>query len=102
MENITAKKLNGRHVEKILLRSVTLSICIAQVEIDGVIHNVVDEKGKIIRFSGPEHVNNMLGKLTTDQAVIVHQSPFTEMAGQPEDGPEPPLEVAFNWRAQKA
>lgn len=102
MEKITAKKLSGCHVEKILLRSVTLSVCIVQVEIDGVIHNVVDGKGKIVRFNGPEHANNVLGKLTTDKAVLVHQSPYAEMAGQPEDGPQPPLEVAFNWRAEKA
>ena len=102
MEKITVKKLNGRHVDKILLRSVTLSICIVQVEIGGVVHNVVDEKGQIVRFNGAEHANNVLNKLTTDQAVLVHQSPYAEMAGQPDDGPQPPLEVSFNWRADKA
>ncbi|HCR78828.1 MAG TPA: hypothetical protein DIW42_04055, partial [Alcanivorax sp.] len=59
MEKITVKKLNGRHVEKVLLRSVTLSICIVQVEIDGVSYHVVDEKGQIVRFNGapPTHHN---------------------------------------------
>ena len=116
MEKITVKKLNGRHVEKVLLRSVTLSICIVQVEIDGVSYppeqfttpadgvsyHVVDEKGQIVRFNGAEHANNVLGKMTTDKAVLVHNSPYAEMAGQPEDGPQPPLEVDFNWRAEKA
>ena len=102
MEKITVKKLNGRHVEKVLLRSMTLSICIVQVEIDGVSYHVVDEKGQIVRFNGAEHANNVLGKMTTDKAVLVHNSPYAEMAGQPEDGPQPPLEVDFNWRAEKA
>ena len=102
MEKITVKKLNGRHVEKVLLRPVTLSICIVQVEIDGVSYHVVDEKGQIVRFNGAEHANNVLGKMTTDKAVLVHNSPYAEMAGQPEDGPQPALEVDFNWRAEKA
>lgn len=99
MEKITVKKLNGRHVEKVLLRSVTLSICIVEVEIDGVRYHVVDHNGKIVRFSGAEHANNVLGKMTTDKAVLVHTSSHAEMAGQPEEGPQPPLEVDYNWRA---
>ncbi|ASK34237.1 hypothetical protein CEK62_07500 [Alcanivorax sp. N3-2A] len=99
MEKITARQLNGRHVEKIVLRSVVLSVCIVQVRIDGVLHNVVDEQGAIVRFNGAEHANNVLAKLTTDRAVLVHQSPYGEMAGQPEDSPTAPLEVDFNWRA---
>jgi hypothetical protein len=55
-----------------------------------------------VRFNGAEHANNVLGKMTTDKAVLVHNSPYAEMAGQPEDGPQPPLEVDFNWRAEKA
>lgn len=100
MNKITLKKLNNRHVQKVLLRSVTLSICIVEVEIDGVFHHVVDGNDKIIRFNGPEHANNVLSRMTTDKAVLVHQSPYAEMAGQPEGEPTPPLEVDFNWRAE--
>ena len=100
MNKITLKKLNNRHVEKVLLRSVTLSICIVEVDIDGVRYHVVDGKDKIVRFNGPEHANNVLSRMTTDKAVLVHQSPYPEMAGQPEGEPTPPLEVDFNWRAE--
>ncbi|MBM7334144.1 DUF6482 family protein [Alcanivorax marinus] len=102
MEKITVKKLTNRHVDKVILRSVVISICIVQVEIDGVRYQVVDEKGQIVRFNGPEHANNVLGRMTTDRAVLLHQSPYAEMAGQPEGEPTPPLEVDFNWRADRA
>ena len=100
MNKITLKKLNNRHVDKVLLRSVTLSICIVEVDIDGVRYHVVDGKDKIVRFNGAEHANNVLSRMTTDKAVLVHQSPYAEMAGQPEGEPTPPLEVDFNWRAE--
>ena len=58
-------------------------------------------QGQIVRSNGAENANYVLGKMTTDKAVLVHNSPYAEMAGQPEDGPQPPLEVDFNWRAEK-
>ncbi|EKF75271.1 cation transport ATPase [Alcanivorax hongdengensis A-11-3] len=97
MEKITVKALKKRHAEHILLRSVTLSVCTVQVQLEGTLYWVVDEQGRVMRFNGPEHANNQLAFLPTDSASLVHQSAHAEMVGQP-DGEVAPLDVPYNWR----
>lgn len=98
MEKITVKALKKRHAQCIELRSVTLSIYTLKVKLDDTWYWLVDSKGLVQRFMGAEQANNQLTTLSTDQAYLIHDSPYGEMVGQPDGQPPEPIRVPYNWR----
>ena len=102
MKTITANKLVKKKVEEIELTSACLSVCTVRVRIDDDWFWVVDQHGKIQRFNGPEHANNLLSHVVTSKATLLHHSAHAEMVGQPEGEVIPPLKVDFHWRSDRA
>lgn len=102
MKTITANKLAKQQVEEIEITSACLSVCTVRVCLNGEWFWVVDQNGKIQRFNGPEHANNLLSHVSTPKATLLHHSAHAEMVGQPEGEVIPPLKVAFNWRGDRA
>lgn len=102
MKTITANKLNKRDVEEIEITSACLSVCTVRVRLGGEWFWVTDNQGKIQRFNGPEHANNLLSNVSTRKAFLIHHSAHAEMVGQPEGEVIPPLKVDFHWRSDQA
>lgn len=93
---ITETDLRERTIPVLTVRSVTLSVCTVEVELDDGIHVLCDSQGKVMRFNGVEHARNALEHLRVEQALLVHDSPYGEMVGQPEEASDPIL-VPLGW-----
>ncbi len=102
MKTISADKLKKRQAEEIEITSACLSVCTVKVRLDGEWFWVTDRNGKIQRFNGPEHANNLLSHVSTPKATLLHHSAHAEMVGQPEGEVIPPLKVDFHWRSDHA
>ncbi|KGD66618.1 hypothetical protein Y5S_00285 [Alcanivorax nanhaiticus] len=102
MKTISADKLKKRQAEEIEITSACLSVCTVRVRLDGEWFWVTDRNGKIQRFNGPEHANNLLSHVSTPKATLLHHSAHAEMVGQPEGEVIPPLKVDFHWRSDHA
>lgn len=96
MAKVTLDQLSGKRVPLLTVRSVTMSVCTVEVQMDGVDHVLCDRHGKVMRFNGVEHARNALSELDVEQAMLIHDSPYHEMVGLPEGGAEP-IRVPLGW-----
>jgi hypothetical protein len=93
---ITEAELRDRSIPSLTVRSVTMSICTVEVEVDGATHVLCDSQGRVMRFNGVEHARNALSHLEVEQALLLHDSPYDEMVGTPEEAGEP-IRVPLGW-----
>lgn len=93
---ISLDQLKGRRIPRLVLRSVTMSICTVEVELEDGSYVLCDRAGGVMRFNGVEHARNALSELDVEQALLHHDSPYHEMVGLSEDGAEP-IRVPLDW-----
>lgn len=96
MAKITLNQLADRRIGLLTVRSVTMSVCTVEVRLDERDYVLCDRHGKVMRFNGVEHARNALSELDVAEALLVHDSPYHEMVGLPEDGAEP-IRVPLGW-----
>lgn len=96
MAKITLDQLSGRRIPVLTVRSVTLSVCVVEVQLHGDDLVLCDRHGKVMRFNGVEHARNALSELDVERALLIHDSPYHEMVGLPEGGAEPVC-VPLGW-----
>lgn len=93
---ITEAELRERSIPLLAVRSVTLSVCTVEVELEDGTYVLCDSRGKIMRFNGVDHARNALEHLRVEQALLIHDSPFSEMVGLSE-APSEPIRVPLGW-----
>lgn len=96
MAKITVDQLSGRDIPALVVRSVTMSVCTVEVELEDGEYVLCDRHGKVMRFNGVEHARNTLAGLRVRQAQLLHDSPHHEMVGLPEAGGGP-IRVPLDW-----
>lgn len=93
---ITEAELRDRTIPSLTVRSVTMSVCTVEVELEAGTHVLCDSQGRVMRFNGVEHARNALAHLRVEQALLLHDSPYDEMVGTPEESGEP-IRVPLGW-----
>jgi hypothetical protein len=93
---ITEAELRNRVIPALTVRSVTMSVCTVEVELDNNTYVLCDSQDRVMRFNGVEHARNSLSHLEVEQALLLHDSPYDEMVGTPEVAGEPIL-VPLGW-----
>lgn len=93
---ITEAELRERTIPVLTVRSVTMSVCTVEVELDDGTYVLCDSRGKVMRFNGVDHARNALEHLQVEQALLVHDSPYSEMVGLSEE-PSAPIRVPLGW-----
>ncbi len=93
---VTEAELRNREIPLLIVRSVTMSVCTVEVELEDATYVLCDSQNKVMRFNGVEHARNALSHLEVDQALLVHDSPYDEMVGTPEVTGEP-IRVPLGW-----
>jgi hypothetical protein len=93
---ITEAELRERTIPVLTVRSVTMSVCTVEVELHDGTYVLCDSQGKVMRFNGVDHARNALEHLQVQQALLIHDSPYAEMVGQPEERSEP-IRVPLGW-----
>lgn len=92
---VTEQQLRDRVIPRLTVRSVTLSVCTVEVDLDDGCHVLCDRAGKVMRFNGVEDARNALAHLKVREAILHHDSPFHEMVGL--EGGAEPIRVPLAW-----
>ena len=96
---ISDLKKRGR-VAKVAIRSMDLSLYQAEVEVDGVRQLITDSKDKPLRSFNLPDMKRELAPLDIEELVLVHESAYDEMIGQPGREGSNALEVPLSDEAQ--
>ncbi len=99
---ITLSELNKRQpIDKLAIRSAELSLYLAEAELENQRYLVCESDGKPLRTVNLVAMREKLSGLEVREMVLVHESAYDEMVGQP--GPagsnrmEVPLETFPSW-----
>lgn len=94
---LTVRDLMARQpLEKVVIRSIDLSLYQAEAIVDGRPNLIVDKDGKALRTHNIVQMKEHLAGLTIDSLVLVQQSAYDEMIGQPSREGSNALEVPLN------
>ena len=80
--SLSALKARGR-LHKVAIRSTELSLYLAEVELDGELHLVCDDDGVPLRTVNLVNMREQLECLDIEHLVLVQDSAYDEMIGQP-------------------
>jgi len=81
---ITLSELRQRSsITRIAIRSTELSLYIAEAELDGAIHIICDKDGKPLKTRNLVGMREQLEALNPQELVLLHESAYDEMIGQP-------------------
>lgn len=92
-------KRRGR-LAKVAIRSMDLSLYQAEVEIDGLRQLIADGAGKPLRSFNLLDMKRQLATLDIETLVLVQESAYDEMVGQPDRDGSNALEIPLNPEAQ--
>ena len=87
---------------KVAIRSMDLSLYQAEVEIDGMRQVIADTAGKPLRSFNLLDMKRQLADLDIAQLVLVQESAYDEMVGQPGREGSNAMEVPLSLEAQPA
>lgn len=93
---VTEPELRERTIQRLTVRSVTMSICTVEIELEGETYVLCDSQHKVMRFNGVDHARNTLSHLDVRAATLLHDSPHDEMVGLSNAGAEP-IQVGLAW-----
>lgn len=99
---ITLSSLKLRQpIERLAIRSTELSLYLAEVEIEGERHIVCEDGGKPLRTVNLVNMREKFVDLDIREMVLVQESAYDEMIGQParegSNSLEVPLETFPSW-----
>ena len=89
-------------LEKVAIRSMDLSLYQAEVEIDGRRQVIADGSGKPLRSFNLLDMKRQLAALDITNLVLVHESAYDEMVGQPGRDGSNALEIPLGKEDQPA
>ena len=87
-------------LEKVAIRSMDLSLYQAETVVDGVRQLIADRKGKPLRSFNLPDMKRQLAELEITELVLVHESAYDEMIGQPGRETSNALEVPLSGEPQ--
>lgn len=89
-----AKKQYGL-IDTLVLRSFESSMYLVQLRLKGGedLLNICDDQGAIMRFTSQLHAKLPFKGLGIQQTLLVHESPYNEMVGMPDEEKITPLQV---------
>lgn len=79
---LSALKQRGS-LRKLAIRSTDLSLYLAEIELDGIRHLVCDDDERPLRTANLVSMREKLAVLEVEQLVLVQESAYDEMIGQP-------------------
>jgi len=78
----TIRALKGRHLDRLVIESVDLSLYIAHAEVGGERFLIADDRGGVLKTQNLLDMKTALMRLKADARVLVQRSPYDEMVGQ--------------------
>lgn len=72
-----------QHIEKLEVQSFEMNVYLVRVVINGEAGFVTDKKGSPMRFHNSQMVRDMFEHCKVEKAVMLHDSPYDEMIGNP-------------------
>ncbi|MBF7074474.1 NADH-quinone reductase [Glaciecola sp. MH2013] len=70
-------------IEKLEVQSFEMNVYLVRVQIEGQAGFVTDKKGSPMRFHNSQMVRDMFEHCEVQKAVMLHDSPYDEMIGNP-------------------
>ena len=70
-------------IEHLEVQSFELSIYLVKVTVAGTTGFVYDKNDNIMRFHSSQHIRDSFGACHVEHAILVHDSPYEEMIGNP-------------------
>ncbi|MBT4883732.1 MAG: NADH-quinone reductase [Glaciecola sp.] len=71
------------HIEHLEVQSFELSIYLVKLTVAGETGFVYDKNDNIMRFNSSQHIRDGFAACRVDHAILVHDSPYEEMIGNP-------------------
>ncbi|HAQ48173.1 MAG TPA: NADH-quinone reductase [Glaciecola sp.] len=71
------------HIEYLEVQSFELSIYLVKLTVAGETSFVYDKNDNIMRFNSSQHIRDCFAACQVDHAILVHDSPYEEMIGNP-------------------
>ncbi|TCO77057.1 DUF6482 family protein [Chromatocurvus halotolerans] len=97
---ITLRELGARHVQKLVIESVDLSLYIAEATVDDEVHLVVDDAGKPLRERNLTGMKRHFAGMSVDACVLRQRSAYDEMIGHRWQAADNTLEIPMTTAAQ--
>lgn len=72
-----------RHIQHLEVQSFELSIYLVKLTVAGETGFVYDKNDNIMRFQSSQHIRDSFAQCQVDDAILVHDSPYEEMIGNP-------------------
>lgn len=94
MSDISKQPLS---IERLEVQSFEMNVYLVKLEINGVLGFVYDANDRPMRFNSSQHVRNMFELCQVTTAVMVHDSPYDEMIGNP-NKPEQSMAMPFSMQ----
>ena len=85
------------HINRLEVQSFEMNVYLVKLEINGESGFVYDSADRPMRFHSSQHVRDAFGHFTVETAVMVHDSPYDEMIGNP-NKPEKRMEMPFSMQ----
>lgn len=84
-------------IERLEVQSFEMNVYLVKLKIDGVSGFVYDEHDRPMRFYASQQIRDLFEHCHVKSAVMVHDSPYDEMIGNPMK-PEESMEMPFSMQ----
>lgn len=78
---------NFQPIKKFIVHSIDLSLYQVSIEVDGELHYLTDDSGKMIRSFNITDLKKKLRQFDYEEMVLRHESAYDEMIGQADKQP---------------
>ena len=84
-------------IDKLEVQSFEMNVYLVKLHIDGDSGFVYDKSDRPMRFHSSQHIRDLFEQCKIAHAVMVHDSPYDEMIGNP-NKPEQSMEMPFSMQ----
>ncbi|MFT4655123.1 MAG: hypothetical protein ACJA0G_001950 [Kangiellaceae bacterium] len=84
-------------IDKLEVQSFEMNVYLVKLHVDGDTGFVFDKNDRPMRFNNSQQIRDAFEPFDVKQAVMVHDSPYDEMIGNP-NKPEKSMEMPFSMQ----